>query len=102
MIEVVILKTGEDMKKLILLGIQRFFVHVVMLQEKRLKWLKKMHICWFRWNIRYADKLNDLWNRSYPKQKDALHFVVQPYYFTQDIKQDIIWTNDIDATFFKR
>lgn len=49
----------------------------------------------------YADKLQDLWEQCYPKQKDVLRFIVQPYYFTQDIQQDIIWTNDIDATFLK-
>ena len=102
MIEVVILKTGEDMKKLILLGITAFLCACSNASREKIEMTEKdAHLLIQVEHQAYADKLNDLWNRSYPKQKDALHFVVQPYYFTQDIKQDIIWTNDIDATFLK-
>lgn len=47
----------------------------------------------------YADILKSLWNKTYPKQEEAITFKVQAYYFSQQVSEDIVWTNDIDAPY---
>lgn len=47
----------------------------------------------------YGNVLKNLWDKKYPEQKDAIIFNVQAYYFSQEIRGDIVWTNDIDAPY---
>ncbi|MEG0329108.1 MAG: hypothetical protein RR624_01650 [Longicatena sp.] len=48
---------------------------------------------------KYANGLQMLWNRTYPKQKDALLIKIKPTTFHQHITSDIEWISDFDVPY---